>query len=104
MKTEGTTLVAFLFQTPMAPGKFSDEAGGAAEPRRSGRIAALPDAPADAPNPNAAKGKAVNKRSAEDLDEAKEGETSVAKKVRAGISSEFLNFTFLNRQKPMSNL
>lgn len=63
----------------MAPRKVSDT-----EPRRSGRIAALPaaPAPAEAPKPKAAKAKATKKRSAEDVDDAKEGETSAAKKVR----------------------
>jgi hypothetical protein len=68
----------------MTPSKTFD-AGGVAEPRRSGRIAALPAAQVDAPNLNAAEFKAANKRSAEDLDEAQDGETSAAKKVRAGI-------------------
>ena len=63
----------------MAPRKVSDT-----EPRRSGRIAALPaaPAPAEAPKPKAAKAKATKKRSAEDVDDAKEGETSATKKVR----------------------
>ena len=69
----------------MAPRKVSDT-----EPRRSGRIAALPAtaaaaAPVEAPKPKAAKAKAAKKRSAEDLDDAKEGETSAAKKVRYWI-------------------
>jgi len=70
----------------MAPRKVSDT-----EPRRSGRIAALPAAaaPVEAPKPKAAaaKAKAAKKRSAEDL---KEGETSAAKKVRTGFLFDFL--------------
>jgi len=65
----------------MAPRKVSDTA---AEPRRSGRIAALPvAAPAEAPKPKATKAKATKKRSADDVDEVKEGETSAAKKAKA---------------------
>ena len=64
----------------MAPRKVSDT-----EPRRSGRIAALPSAaaPVEVQKPKAAaKAKAAKKRSAEDGDDVKEGETSAAKKVR----------------------
>lgn len=66
----------------MAPRKVSDT-----EPRRSGRIAALPAAaaPVEVQKPKAAKAKATKKRAAEDVDDAKEGETSAAKKVRAGF-------------------
>ncbi|KIM43836.1 hypothetical protein M413DRAFT_389587 [Hebeloma cylindrosporum] len=75
----------------MAPRKVSD-----AEPRRSGRIAALPAAvalvEAAEKKPKAAakaKVKATKKRSAEDLDEdAKKGETSAAKKAKADVEEE----------------
>lgn len=72
----------------MAPRKVSDT-----EPRRSGRIAALPAAaaPAEAPKPKAAKATA-KKRAADDVDDAQEGDTSAAKakKVRAGTFFVFL--------------
>jgi len=80
----------------MAPRKVSDSS---TEPRRSGRIAALPvAAPAEAAKPKATRAKATKKRSADDVDEVKEGETSAAKKVRAGIfifvALDFSTFTF----------
>jgi peroxiredoxin Q/BCP len=76
----------------MAPRKVSDT-----EPRRSGRIAALPAAaaPVEAQKPKAAKAKATKKRAAEDVDDAKEGETSVAKKVRAGFLFSCTNSLWL---------
>jgi len=90
-RARATNPVRCFFQpTSMAPRKVSDT-----EPRRSGRIAALPAAavaPVEAPKPKAAKAKAAKKRSAEDLDDAKEGETSAAKKVRTGF---FLSFFLL---------
>ncbi|KAF8962083.1 thioredoxin-like protein [Flammula alnicola] len=64
----------------MAPRKVSDSAS--AEPRRSSRIASQPAPPAPEVKPKPAK--ATKKRAAEEVvDEAKEGESSAAKKVKA---------------------
>ncbi|PPQ80134.1 hypothetical protein CVT25_001433 [Psilocybe cyanescens] len=74
----------------MAPRKASD--APTAEPRRSGRIASQPAVPVpekSAPKPKAPK--ATKKRSAEALDEAKDGEATAAKKAAAAAEAEGSN-------------